>query len=272
MKKHLYILLSIIILIAGCKAIQNINLYDTSEDIKLGNQVKEQIKADKKNYPISTNSEIKTYVQDVINQIISSPKIKYKGKFFYTVEIINDDNVINAFCTPGGYIYVYTGLLKFIDNEATLAAVLAHEIAHAECRHSTKRMSQNDMIGALAKEYQKKNNNETTKTLTNITTSLTLLNNSRDDEYEADENSFNYLRTTKWYPGGIKFFFDKIMTAYNAGGNRFEQLLATHPLPKDRIEKAVNLLKNNNILPPTEDNLYYKKYQDFKNKHFTNKK
>ncbi len=272
MKKYVYILLATIILFGGCKAIKSINLYQPDEDIKLGNQVKEQISADKANFPILNNSEIKNYVQEIVNRIIQSPSVKFKGEFFYKVEIINDDAVINAFCTPAGYIYVYTGLLKFVDNEATLAAILAHEVAHSECRHSTRRMSQSNMLNSLAKEYQKKNNNETTKTLTNITQTLTLLNNSRDDEYEADENSFNYLKSTQWYSGGIKLFFDKIISSYSAGGNRFEQLLATHPLPKDRIDKVINLLKSNDIMPPTEDNLYYKKYQQFKNKHFSNKK
>jgi len=123
-------------------------------------------------------------------------------------------------------------------------------------------------MDGLISEYKKKNDNETTKALTNLGQSLTLLNNSRDDEYEADELSFKYLKTTKWYPGGIKFFFDKIMAMYNAGGNRFEQLLATHPLPKDRIEKVINLLKISSINPPNEENLFYRDYQSLKQKHF----
>lgn len=262
---YTFILLPIVFTL-GCKAISNINLYGIDEDIKLGKQVKEQIEADRKSFPILNNSQLKNYVQKLIDEILKSPEVKYKSKFAYKVEIIDNNDIINAFCTPGGYIYVYTGLIKFLDNEAALAAVLAHEIAHAECRHSTKRMSQSNVMSSIITEYKKKNDNKTTEALTNLGQSLALLNNSRDDEYEADELSFKYLKTSKWYPGGIKFFFDKIMAMYNAGGNRFEQLLATHPLPKDRIEKVLNLLKSSSINPPNESNLYYRQYQVIKDK------
>ena len=50
--------------------------------------------------------------------------------------------MLNAFCTPGGYIYVYTGLIKYLDNEAQLAGVLGHEIAHADLRHVTDQLTE----------------------------------------------------------------------------------------------------------------------------------
>ena len=55
--------------------------------------------------------------------------------------LIDDDKTLNAFCTPGGFIYVYTGLIKFLDSEDQLAGVMGHEIAHAALRHSTRQMT-----------------------------------------------------------------------------------------------------------------------------------
>ncbi len=266
-----YMIAIIACTLIACKAISNYNAYPITEDIKLGNQVKQQIEADPKAYPILKNSKWTAYIQSMVDEILLSKEIKYKSNFAYKVFILGDDNVINAFCTPGGYIYVYTGLLNFIDNEATLAAVIAHEIAHAELRHSTKRMSQTNILKGIADEYAKKNKNETTKIASNLVQSLTLLNNSRDDEYEADALSFKLLSSSKWYPGGIKYFFEKIIALYNSGGNRFEQLLATHPLPKDRIDKVFAQIKSSNIAPPTEDNLFYRKYSEFKINNITQK-
>lgn len=250
--------------LVSCKSVRlsDINLYSTSEDIKLGNQVKSQIDADQKEYPKLNNTQLKAYLQDIVNQILQSKQIKYRGKFFYTVEVINRDDVVNAFCTPGGYIYVYTGLIKFVDNEATLAGVLAHEIAHAERRHSTARMTQSKGLEAIAGLYKDKSKN--TATASNALLNLTLLSNSRTDENEADEMGFKYLQGSKWYPGAIKLFFDKFISEYGKGGNNFDKLLSTHPLPKDRIERVTEMIKKANLNPPTEDNLFYRKYQEMK--------
>ncbi len=260
-----YLLMFVVMIaLVSCKAITSYNAYPITEDIKLGEQVKLQIESNPKDYPISKDAKITNYVQSLVNEVLLSKDIKYKANFSYKVFIINDDNVINAFCTPGGYIYVYTGLLNFVDNEATLVAVIAHEIAHAEYRHSTRRMTQSNFLKTISDEYTKKNNNETSKAASNALQSLTILNNSRDDEYEADELSFKLMKSTRWYPGGIKYFFEKIIALYNSGGNRFEQLLSTHPLPKDRIDKVFNLIKTSNIAPPTEENLNYRLYSEFK--------
>jgi len=66
---------------------------------------------------------------------------KHKDDFAWQVKIIDDPETLNAFATPGGYIYVYTGLIKFLDTEDQLAGVMGHEIAHADLRHSTRQMT-----------------------------------------------------------------------------------------------------------------------------------
>ena len=64
-------------------------------------------------------------------------------------EIIKDDNVQNAFATPGGHIYVFTGLIKFLDNESQLAGVLGHEMAHADRRHTSRQLQNEYGINLL---------------------------------------------------------------------------------------------------------------------------
>ncbi len=238
-----------------------INVFPVSEDQRLGAQFDKEIKADAKQYPPYVNAKAQQYVQSIIDKIIQSPDVKYRGKFSYKVQLIKDDAMINAFCTPGGYIYVYTGLLKAIDNEATLAGVLGHEIAHAEQRHSTDRMTTQLGIQTMMDIALGNNKNQHIELAANAFAGLGLLKNSRSDEEEADDFSFRYLRSTQWFPGGILYFFDKVK---GRSGSSIERLLSTHPLPQDRIDDTNSRLKKANIPPPTEAQLNTRAYTEFK--------
>lgn len=238
-----------------------INIFPVSEDQKLGVQFDKEIRSDPKQYPLYQNASAQRYVQDIVDKLVRSPEVKYRGTFPYHVQLIKDDGMINAFCTPGGFIYVYTGLLKAIDNEATLAGVLGHEIAHAERRHSTNRMTTQYGFQTMADIALGKQSNADLKLAANAFAGLGLLQNSRSDEDEADEYSFGYLRSTQWYPGGILFFFDKVK---GRGGSSIERFLSTHPLPQDRIDATNSRLKKLNIAPPTEAQLNARGYTEFK--------
>ena len=238
------------------------NAFSVQDDVTLGQQLDEEIRANPSQYPILNSVEATRYVQDIANEIISSPQVKYRGTFPYKVQIINDAKTINAFAAPGGYIYDYTGLLKFLDNEATLAAVISHEIAHAERRHSTKRMTKIYGVQIVLDVVLGKNPSQLEQIGANLLTGLGLLKNSRDDEYEADEYSFKYLQSTKWYPGATIFFFDKVKE--NQSGGLLEELLSTHPMPEDRIKAVEDLIKAADLPAPSESNLFAKRYSQFK--------
>jgi len=241
--------------------ITNPNIFSLEDDVALGQDLDVQIKKNTTEYPILNNANAKQYVQNMIDEIIKSPEVKYEETFYYQVEIIQKDDVINAFAAPGGYLYVYTGLLKFVENEATLAAVLAHEVAHAERRHATKRMTKQYGVTFLLNIILGDNPSQLEEIGANLLTGLALLKNSRDDEFEADEYSFKYLQTTKWYPGGITFFFDKISA--NSSGGFLDELLSTHPMPEDRVAAVEEMIKKANIAPANESNLFTTAYQNF---------
>ncbi len=253
------------LILMGCAGLK-LNIFTPQDDAVLGLQLDAEIRSNTIEYPIYDNYEIKKYLQDMVDEIIKSPHIQYRNIFAYKVELIDKPDIVNAFCTPGGYIYVYTGLLKFLDDEAALAAVLAHEIGHAECRHATTRITTAWGMQAITDAYLESNNNEASRMATNLFSGMALLQNSREDEYEADEKSFQYLMSTRWYPGAIKIFFNKIIGSTGSQGSSFEQLLSTHPLPKERLTKITEYLKQNDIDPPNENNLYYSKYQELMKK------
>lgn len=262
-KWHLLILLISIFMTTSCSDDEGINIFSVEDDKALGQELNAQIESNRDEYPIYTTNPAADYLQGIINEIIQSPLIKYRTIFAYNIKIVYRNDIVNAFAAPGGYIYVYTGLMKFVDNEATLAGIIAHEVAHAELRHATKRMTKAYGISLLLSIVLGNNPTMLEQIGANLFTGLALMKNSRDDEYEADEYSFKYLMSTKWYPGAIKYFFDKVKA--NEDKSFVELLLSTHPLSQDRWNKIDDLLKKNNIAEPNEANLFTDRYKSIIN-------
>jgi predicted Zn-dependent protease len=254
--------ITVALMVVSCSS--PINIFSDSDDIKLGKQIDEEIRKDPENYPILQNRpDVKTYVEGIAQKILASPAITKRGVYAYEFEIIHDDSTINAFCTPGGYIYVYTGLLKFVENEATLAGVIGHEIAHAERRHATKRISAAYGVQILLSLILGENPSAVAEITANLFTGLGFLANSRADEKESDEYSFTYLQSTEYYPGGIRYFFEKIQSVSSSSGGSVERLLSTHPLPQDRIDHVMQMLAQAGTSDPTDANLFVSRYRAF---------
>lgn len=253
--------LALLATLAAC----GFNIFTDQDDVNLGRQLDEQIRSSPGEYPILRGRpDVKQYVEGIVRTVLASPEVKKKDIYPYTVEIINDDKTINAFCTPGGYIYVYTGLLKFLDNEASLAGVLGHEIAHAELRHATKRITAAYGVQIALAVALGENPTLLEQIASNLFVNLGFLKNSRDDEEESDNASMLYLRSTPYYPGAIRYFFDKVLAQKGRRGTALERLLSTHPLPRDRVENVENTMKKWNVPPPSEANLFTARYRKFK--------
>lgn len=259
--------LSLVALSCSSDTIGPLTIFSDQDDVNLGKQVDEQIRNDPAQYPILKNRpDVKAYVKAVGDKVLNSPEVRKRNVYAYTYEIIHDDNTVNAFCTPGGYIYVYTGLLRFVENEATLAGVLGHEIAHAERRHASQRMTQAYGVQVLLGIVLGQNPSQLEEIGANLLTGLALLKNGRDQESESDRYSFKYLQSTEYYPGAIKYFFEKIIAQQGgSGSSALETLLSTHPAPGDRISGVNQLLQESNTPEPTEANLFSQRFKAFQN-------
>ena len=124
--------------------VKGMNLFTVSQDKELGAKVAAEIDGNQAEYPLLDSIKYKKvyqYIYQIRDKILNSGKVDFKNDFTWQVKIIKDDKIVNAFCTPGGYIYVYTGILKFLESEDQFAGVLAHEIGHADMRHSTRQMT-----------------------------------------------------------------------------------------------------------------------------------
>ena len=246
------------------------NIFSEEDDVAIGRDLDRQIKSDPRQFPmLQGHQDIKDYVNGIGKDILTkSNYIRYEGIFPYTFQIIND-TVVNAFCTPGGFIYIYTGLMKFVDNEATLAGVVGHEIAHAERRHMTQRLTAAYGVNILASLVLGSNPSMAGEIFANLFVGLGFLANSRADEEEADDYSIRYLASTEYYPGAITFFFDKIREEQKKKGTTpgdLERLLSTHPLPQDRIDNVKEEIKKMKLKVDPTKGLFTERYQQIKAK------
>lgn len=262
-------LLSGFFLFSACGAIID-SVVPVELDLQIGKSFLENAKDGKEGMRILKDATLEKYVKSVADRILKSDQIKYKKEFPYKISILKDDDTINAVCTPGGYIFVYTGLLKLIQDEATLAAILAHEIAHAEKRHSVKQIISS--LGIYFTIYIGLTLflGSDAANLINLGSrvggEILTLANSRSAEAEADSMSFEYLKSTKYYPGALESFFVLIEKKEKEEGGtdpdkRVIKFLSTHPLNEDRISENQKRLKSIGNPKPTPGNLYTERYQ-----------
>jgi predicted Zn-dependent protease len=232
-------------------------LFSLEDDKKLGQQTADQIAADPATYPLLSESQYPaaySHILRIRDNILNSGKVAHKNDFVWQVKIIKNDSVLNAFCTPGGYIYVYTGIIKYLDNEAQLAGVLGHEIAHADRRHSVQQMTEQYGLSVLLSIVAGNNPGM----LTQLVANLTVLKFSRAHETEADEYSVIYLYPTDYDARGAKYFFEKIEAQ---GGSSTPAFLSTHPDPGDRV---TNINKKWQDMGGKVGQTFESRYQDFK--------
>ncbi len=234
--------ISIIVIIFAVACSTGINLFTDSDEVGLGKKFDEEIRKNSKEYPIyNRNPEVKKYIENnIFKEILNSPEVKKRTVYNYQLKIIDNDSVMNAFAVPGGYIYVYTGLLKYLDSEAALAGVLGHEIAHVERRHATQRITAAYGISFVMSIILVNNPTQLAELAANMFTGLALLANSRANEDESDQYSILYLKGTRFYPGSVKFFFEKLRDdgKVSSGERGIALFLSTHPDPIDRIENT----------------------------------
>jgi hypothetical protein len=184
--------------------------------------------------PVVRDAQLNNYVQQIGRKLASTPEA---DKYPYTFKVINDPS-INAFALPGGPTFVHTGLIKAADNEAQLAGVMAHEIAHVALRHGTHQASKANavqlpamilggilggdggMLGQLAQLG------------IGLGANSLLLKYSRDAERDADRLGARMMAQAGYNPLEMARFFEKLQAQGGRGGPAF---LSSHPDPGNRV-------------------------------------
>ena len=189
------------------------------------------------------------------------------GTFSFGFFVV-DDQEINAFALPGGFIGVNAGLILATDNESELAGVLAHEISHVTQRHIARSIYDSQrtsitslaaMIAALLLGVNENISGDAVQgavTATQAMAAQRQINFTRANEHEADRIGIGLLAAAGYDPSGMSTFFEKIGRRYGAVGERIPPLLQTHPMSSERSAEARSRARQ---LPAQqhENSLYY---------------
>ena len=209
------------LLLRGAQIYQLSNISDQQE-VQLGQRINQQVV---NQVNISQNRRLNRYLDDIGQRLARESG---RSELPYTFQVVEDDS-INAFATMGGFVYIHTGLMKTAANEAELASVVGHEIAHIVGRHAVEQMRQRAIASGLLSVAGLDES-----TAVNIGVELALnLPNSREDELEADQLGLENLRQAGYAPSGMVTFMEKL-TAQNRSS--VPSLLSTHPATEDRVK------------------------------------
>ncbi|UCD58366.1 MAG: M48 family metalloprotease, partial [Candidatus Hydrogenedentota bacterium] len=167
--------------------VKQINIVSTEEEIRLGKNLAAEVERQE---PVLHNPILTRYVSEIGQRVASHSD---RRDVPYSFKIIDNDKDVNAFALPGGPVYVYTGLLKHAENEAELASVLGHEVAHIAARHSAEQLTRAFGYSLLATIVLGEDPAAAAAMASDIIGSLGMLKFSRDDEIESDRLGVHYM-------------------------------------------------------------------------------
>jgi predicted Zn-dependent protease len=206
-----------------------INFYSLPDERRLGEAAAQRIEAET---PLVNNARVSEYLKrlgDTIAGGAAPPGMPYEFR-------VLDTPLVNAFALPGGFVYVTSGLLTTVRDEAQLAGVLAHEIAHVVARHGTHQLSRDQLIAfftavgdafLVGLMYP--------HTRPSALGAVEHLSYSRADEIQADELAARLLYEARYPPEGLASFFDLIRQSRRE--SRLDRFLSTHPQSADRARR-----------------------------------
>jgi predicted Zn-dependent protease len=228
-----------LVCLTGCQDETFHNIYSTEQEQQFGQEESEDIDASEK---IDTDAKDNTRVQQVAQAIFAQAR-KMRPDVVYQIKII-DSPEVNAFSLPGGYEYVYTGLLNKIgDDDDALAAVIGHESAHVVLRHVVKQMSDAGIKGLLVELVGVTTENYNTYNATSAVYELEQLHYSREDEYQADKYGLMFSYNAGYDPQGMIRMFKKLEGGGEGGGDDGDAYAMDHPITRNRILRAEALMK-----------------------------
>ncbi|AEI65224.1 M48 family metallopeptidase [Corallococcus macrosporus] len=236
---------------AGCtqqrisaeKAVARAFISDEEEE-KLGKQVKAELET-KEKIKYVEDPAVVDYVRGISASILKQaskdrPGVKWK------IHVIDDPKTVNAFATPGGYLYVYTGLILAADTEAELAGVMAHEAGHVVGRHSARAMVNQMGLQTITQAALGKNPGTVAQIAAQLVSGGTMLAHGRGEEIEADEYGARYASGAGYDPRGLVTFFEKLQKE-QGDTPAMMKWLSTHPTNRDRIANIQKIISEKKL-------------------------
>ncbi|MGB5162748.1 MAG: M48 family metalloprotease [Thermoanaerobaculia bacterium] len=220
-------------------------LVSEAQESQMGLQQDEQILASGQVYE---DPALQDYVQDLGSQLAAKSE---RPELPWTFRVL-DEEIVNAFAAPGGYIYVTRGILSHLNSEAELATVLGHEIGHVTARHSANQISKQQLMGVgLAVGMILEPAVAAWSDVAQAGLGLAALKFSRDDERQADNLGLRYMVGAGYDPYQAPEVFDMLNRVTRASGaGAMPSWASTHPQPENRTGLIEGRLAEIEPLPP----------------------
>jgi len=221
------------------------NWYSVDTEIKMGKMYASEIE---KSTKFITDSTVVEYVNRVGQNIVKNSDCKVP----FTIKIIDSD-VINAMALPGGFFYVNSGLILNADEEAELAGVMAHEIAHVCAHHAVREQTRMNyaQLGTIPLIFIGGWTGYGIYEAASIAVPMTFLHFSREFEAQADYLGVQYMYRSGYDPQAFISFFEKVQALEKRKPGMVEKAFADHPQTPDRILHSQEEIAR--ILPPRDE-------------------
>ncbi|HLK67967.1 MAG TPA: M48 family metallopeptidase [Bryobacteraceae bacterium] len=224
---------------------KGVNFYTLEREIALGRQMALEVERESRPVYDPTISE---YVSRLGQNIVRNSDAKVP----FTIKVLDSDEV-NAFALPGGFMFVNTGLILKADNEAELAGVLAHEIAHVAARHGTRQATRGELINyaSIPLIFIGGWAGYAVRQAAQLAIPLGFLKFSRGMETEADQLGLAYLYKSGYDPIAFVDFFERIETVEKKKPGSIARAFSSHPMTSDRIHHAQKEIQNDFVAQST---------------------
>ncbi|MGA2213145.1 MAG: M48 family metallopeptidase [Bryobacteraceae bacterium] len=209
-----------------------VNFYSIEKEIALGKQLASQVERQAK---IINDPVIAEYVNRVGQNLVRNSDAKVP----FTIKVIDSEEV-NAFALPGGFFFVNSGLVIKADNEAELAGVMSHEIAHVAARHGTRQATRGEIaqLGMIPLIFMGGWTGYGLYQAASVLVPVGFLKFSRGFESEADMLGLEYMYKAGYDPTAFVDFFEKIETLEKRKPGTMSKVFSTHPPTDSRIQAA----------------------------------
>jgi predicted Zn-dependent protease len=239
--------LLLLAILAGCTSVQRVqtetalarSLVSDEQMAQVGEQIHDQLESQGIRYV--KDATVVQYVNGIASKIFGLARRDRPG-IEYHVHVIDDRRTVNAFATPGGHIYVYSGLLLATQTEAELAGVLAHEVGHVTGRHIERAMVNAYGVETVAAVALGQNPSAAKQAAAGLVATGILRAHSRSEESEADQYSARYLSQLNYDPKAMISFLQKLQAKETSGGPGW---FRTHPVTSERIQDLNSYIAQN---------------------------
>ena len=222
------------LLVSATTATGGFQLVSVNDEIALGRKTQQQVR---QQVPSLRDAQVNRYIDSL------GAKIARRAggpRYPYSFDVANRRD-INAFALPGGPVWVHRGLIDAAQNEAQLAGVIAHEVAHIANRHAAAQMTKSTFasvgLGILGAVLGDGRGSHITQLGAGFAANATMMKFSRDHEREADREALRYMKSAGFDPRGMVEFLQMLRSRQGRDPGSVQTFFSSHPAPAERVQR-----------------------------------